>query len=75
MNSRLGLTRHNVWMAETPAGTVAVVLHEGPGEESFMQNVAISDNSFETWFKESIEELHGMDLSAPPLGPMPVQVI
>ncbi|MCY1720580.1 hypothetical protein OU798_09520 [Prolixibacteraceae bacterium Z1-6] len=75
MNKRLGLERHDAWFAETPSGPVVVVLHEGPGAETFMQNVAKSDNSFDVWMKESIEDFHGMKLGAPLPGPMPVKMI
>jgi hypothetical protein len=75
MNKRHGLTRHSTWFAETPAGPMAVVLHEGPGADTFMPNMAKSENSFDVWMKESIEDFHGMDLGAPPPGPMPVQMI
>lgn len=74
-NKRHGLTQHNVWFAETPAGPMAVVLHEGPGAEMYMSNIAKSDNAFDIWVKESIEDFHGMDLSAPPPGPMPVKMV
>ncbi len=36
-NKRYGLTRHDVWLVETPAGPMAVVLHEGSGGDSMMQ--------------------------------------
>jgi len=75
LNKRHGLTRHNVWAVETPNGLLAVVLHEGPGAETFMQNVAVSDNPIDILMKKSIEDFHGMDLSAPPPGPMPVKLI
>lgn len=75
LNKRYGLTRHNVWLAQTPVGAMAVVLHEGPGSDTFMQDLAKSENSFDVWMKESIEDFHGMDLGAPPPLPMPVQMI
>uniref|UniRef100_UPI003216D9DE hypothetical protein n=1 Tax=uncultured Draconibacterium sp. TaxID=1573823 RepID=UPI003216D9DE len=75
LNKRYGLVRHDAWLAETPSGPVAVVLHEGPGAETFMQNVAKSDNRFDVWMKENIEDFHGMELGAPPPGPMPVKMI
>lgn len=75
MNKRHGLTRHNVWFADTPAGPMAIVLHEGPGSETFMPNMAKSEHSFDIWMKENIEDFHGMDLGAPPPGPMPVKMI
>lgn len=75
MNKRHGLTGHNVWFAETPSGPMAVVLHEGPGADTYMPNIAKSDNAFDVWIKESIEDFHGMDLGAPPPGPMPVKMV
>ena len=75
MNKRHVITRHEVWLAETQVGTMAAVIHEGPGADTFMPNVANSDNSFDIWFKNSILDLHGMDLGAPPPGPMPVKMI
>lgn len=74
-NDKYGITRHDAWLAETPDGPVVVALHEGPGADSFMQNVGESDGSFETEFKEKLMEFHGMDLAGPPPGPMPVKMI
>ncbi len=71
MNERHGLTRHDVWFTETPAGPMAVVLHEGPGEDTFMQTLAESDNSFDVWMVESIEDFHDMEMGAPLPGPTP----
>lgn len=75
LNKRHKLTRHDVWAVETPNGLLAVVLHEGPGAESFMQNVAVSDHPTDIFMRESIEKFHGMDMSAAPQGPMPVKLI
>lgn len=74
-NQRYGLTRHDVWLAETPGGPMAVVLHEGPGGETFMQKLAQSDHSFDVFVRSNIEEFHNMDLSGPPPGPLPVKMI
>jgi len=74
-NRKYGLTRHDAWLSETPMGPVVVALHEGPGSDSFMQDVGKSNDSFELHFKEKLMEFHGMDLNAPPPGPMPEKVI
>lgn len=74
LNNRYGLTRHDVWYAEVSGGPVAVVLHEGPGSDTFMQKIAQSENSFVIWMKENIEDFHDMKLGAPPPGPMPVKM-
>lgn len=75
LNRRYGLTRHEVWFAESPNGPLAVVIHEGPGAESFMQKLTQSDHSFDVWMKQQIESFHDMDLSKPPPGPMPVKMV
>jgi hypothetical protein len=74
-NKRHELTRHDIWAVETPNGLLAVVLHEGPGADTFMQNVAVSENSVDILFKNSVLEYHGMDISGPPPGPMPVKLL
>ena len=74
-NQRYGLTRHDIWLVESPNGPLAVVLHEGPGAETFMQKVVQSDNSIDKSFVASVAEFHGMDLSVPPTGPLPKQVL
>lgn len=70
-NRRYGLTRHAAWLAETPNGRVVVALHQGPGGDDLMSKLAASDNEFDRWFASKILEVHGMDVSQPPPGPMP----
>ena len=75
LNKRYGLTRHDAWLVETPNGAMAVVLHEGPGADSFMQKVGHSDNSFDLEMKKHLEDIHGMRMDQPPPGPMPVKLL
>jgi len=75
LNQRYGLTKHNVWFAESPGGPLAVVIHEGPGADTFMQKISQSEHSFDVWMKGHIESFHNMNLGEPPPGPMPVQMI
>ena len=75
LNQRYKLTRHEVWYAETPGGPMAVVIHEGPGGEDFMQAVVHSNHSFDVWMREQLAELHGMDFNEPPPGPPPQKLI
>jgi len=70
-NRRYGLTRHRAWNAETPNGPVVVALHEGPGADDFMGKLGSSDNEFDRRFAAHILEVHGMDVTKPPPGPMP----
>ena len=73
-NKRFGLTRHDIWLAETPDGAVAVVLHEGPGADEFMQKVGEAKNGFDMEMRRHIEDFHNMRLDQPPPGPMPVKM-
>ena len=74
-NKRYGITRHEAWLVETPNGPLAVVLHEGPGADTFMQKVVQSENSFDKSFIKSVAEFHGMDPKVPPPGPLPIKVL
>ena len=70
-DSRFGLTKHQAWLAETPGGPVVIVITEGPGSDDFMPKLGASHDSFDVWFKEKIKEIHGLDVTQPPPGPMP----
>ena len=74
-NKRYGLTRHAAWKAQTPMGPVVVALHEGPGADTMMQKLASSTESFDMSFAAHIKDVHGLDLNAPPPGPMPELLI
>ena len=71
LNRRYGLTRHAAWLAETPSGTVVVALHQGPGADEFMSKLGPSQHEFDAWFKQKLLEIHGIDVTQPPPGPMP----
>ena len=70
-NARYGLTRHAAWLAETPMGQIVVAQHEGPGADSFMAKLGSGTDPFDIWFAGKVKEMHGLDVNAPPPGPMP----
>ncbi|MDA1348910.1 MAG: hypothetical protein O3A47_08585 [Chloroflexi bacterium] len=72
-NSRYGLIKHEAWLAETPAGPVVIAIHEGPGSDDLMPKLGPSQDSFDVWFKGKLNDIHGMDVTQPPPGPMPVR--
>jgi hypothetical protein len=68
MNARLGLTEHRAYLQPTPDGNfLVVVVQEGPGSDSFAENVASSDHEFDRWFMQTVADVHGID----PAGPLP----
>jgi hypothetical protein len=56
-------------------GTFVVALQEGPGGDEFMAKVGASSNDFDKWFASSVKEIHGLDVTQPPPGPMPVSYL
>jgi len=70
-NKRHNLTRQAGWIAQTPGGPVAVVIHEGPGAADLMMAMGASDHEYDVALVAKLEELHGIDFSAPPPGPPP----
>lgn len=67
MNTRHGITDHRAYLQPTPDGSFLVlVIHEGPGGEHFLANVASSDDEFDRWFMGSVADLHGMDPGGAP---------
>ncbi|MDA1215768.1 MAG: hypothetical protein O2812_02710 [Chloroflexi bacterium] len=74
-NQRYGLTRHAAWLAETPMGPIVVAMHEGPGGDEFMAKIGSSDNDFDKVFVAKVKEIHGLDVTQPPPGPMPVNYL
>lgn len=66
-NKRHGLTRQAGWLAQTPAGPMVVVLHEGPGAATLMQSMMESKDPYDVAMSAKLAELHGFD----PAGVMP----
>jgi hypothetical protein len=75
LNKRYQLSRHDVWHVETPGGPMAVVLHEGPGADEFMQAIGRSDHPFDVWMRENISEFHNIHFDQPPPGPPPEKLL
>jgi hypothetical protein len=59
-----GITRLAVWHQQTPDGTLAVVYMEARDEAAIGQ-WGSSDAPFNTWFREVMKEVHGVDISQP----------
>lgn len=74
-NRRYGLTKHEAWLAQTPMGPIVIAIHEGEGAATMMGKIAQSTNAFDKWFVGQLAELHGMDMSKPPPGPMPERLL
>jgi hypothetical protein len=69
-----GVRRHAVWHQKTPNGTVAIVLLEADDIERALRGTATSSDPFAERFRESVKDVHGVDLANDP-PPEVVEVI
>src|SRR3954452_10875293 len=60
---RAGITRESVWIQSTPGGDVAVVVLEGNDINAAMGTFATSQEAFDSWFRDVLKDVHGIDLS------------
>jgi hypothetical protein len=60
---RARITREAVWLQSTPGGDVAVVLIEADDVAAALATLAGSQEPFDVWFREHVQDVHGMDLS------------
>jgi hypothetical protein len=64
--AELGVTKEQVWLQETPEGSVAVVYLEGSDLEGLAAREAASEDPHVQWFLEQVTAVHGLDPQAPP---------
>jgi hypothetical protein len=74
LQARSNITRETWAMQETPMGSFMLVWFEGDVEKAF-SDLAGDNSEFGTWFKAQALELTGVDLGAPPGGPLPEVLI
>jgi len=62
-----GITRQAVWHQQMPdGGTLAIVYIEATDPEAHQRFVS-SDAEISRWFVQQMQEVHGRDVSQPPL--------
>jgi hypothetical protein len=62
-----GITRQAVWHQQTPdGGTLAIVYIEATDPDAH-QRFTSSDADISRWFVQQMQEVHGRDVSQPPL--------
>jgi hypothetical protein len=60
---RHGISREAVWIQPTPAGDMAVVYLEADDLQAAFAGLGSSQEPFDRWFRETISEIHGIDLA------------
>lgn len=67
--------RERTFLQHTPMGDFVVVTLEGDDPAGAFARFGQGTDEFTTWFKEQVMEAHGVDLAAPPPGPLPELLI
>jgi len=72
---RLEITREVAYLQHTPMGDLSVVYIEAKDIQAMLQGFGTSQEPFDIWFREQIKEIHGLDFTQPPAGPLPVAIV
>ena len=67
---RLGL-RERLFLQHTPQGALAIVVLEGRDLPGAMHAIGTDIDEFSVWLRQQVLETEGLDLAAPPPGPLP----
>jgi len=70
---KLGV-RERTFHQQTPHGDMVVVTLEGDDPAGAFAKFGQGTDPFTVWFRSQVKDIHGVDLSAPPPGPMPKQI-
>jgi Family of unknown function (DUF6176) len=68
---RLGVTKEEWALQQTPMGSLVVVRFEADNIDGAFAGLAESNEPIDVWFRQRVQEITGVDLSAPMEGPPP----
>ncbi len=71
---RLGV-RERTFHQHTPMGDIVIVTLEGDDPSAAFAKFGHGSDAFTQWFKAQVKAVHGVDLDAPPPGPMPHMIV
>jgi hypothetical protein len=60
---RLGITCERMALVDTAFGATAVTTLEAPNVDLALGQIIASDHSFDVWYRERLQELHGISLA------------
>ena len=72
--NKLGV-RERSFLQHTPHGDLIIVTLEGNDPAGAFVKFGQGADPFTQWFKAQVKDIHGIDLGAPPPGPLPKQVV
>jgi hypothetical protein len=72
--ARSNVTRETWAMQQTPMGSFMLIWFDGDVEQAF-GDLASNNSEFPVWVRAKVEDITGVDLSAPPAGPLPAVLV
>lgn len=74
--SRRALGLHErTFLQKTPHGDFVIVTLEGKDPTAAFAAFGRGTDAFTTWFVDQVKQIHGLDLAAPPPGPLPELIV
>lgn len=67
--------RERTFLQQTPMGDFVIVTLDGNDPAGAFAKFGNGTDPFTTWFKGQVMEIHGVNLGAPPPGPLPQQIV
>lgn len=64
-----GITSESAWLQYSPDGALVLVAMEAADLERAFRELAVSNTPFDRWYRQTILELYGVDLSQGPAPP------
>ena len=68
--ARVGV-HERTFLQRTPNGSMVIVTLEGDDPARALANFGTEDDAFSRWFRERVLAVNGVNLAAPPPGPLP----
>jgi hypothetical protein len=60
---RMGITKEQAWVQTTPMGQLVLVYWEVEDPQRALQQMAESQDQFDSWFRQFIQDVHGVDVT------------
>jgi hypothetical protein len=66
----VGIPKETWALQQTPQGDLLIAYVAGENLARAFETFAASQDAFDLWFKQQVQEVTGADMNAPPAGPM-----
>ena len=63
---RMGITKEMAWVQPTPMGEIVLVYWEVEDPQRALRQMAESQDQFDSWFRQFIQNVHGVDIAGGP---------